>query len=74
MFKAVGTALIVALALPLVVAGSVALTLMAIAGPALPVLTTLALFGNVPWSWVLWDLLALGASGFFYALAALFND
>jgi len=64
----------VALTLPLIVAGSVALTLMAVAGPALPVLTILALFGNVPWSWVLWDVLALGAGGIFYALAALFGD
>ena len=74
MVKAVGTALMVALTLPLIVAGSVALTLMAVAGPALPVLTILALFGNIPWSWVLWDLLALGASGFFYVLVALFSD
>lgn len=74
MVKAVGTALTVVLTLPLIVAGSVALTLMAMAGPALPILTSLALFGNVPWSWVLWDLLALGAGGFFYALSALFSD
>lgn len=69
MLKAVGTALMVAFTLPLIVAGNVALVLMAVACfPGLPVLLALALAGNVPWSWVLYDLMAIGSSLVVYGL------